>query len=47
MNANGEMKMNKIYAFDATAKMASLAAAIVLFAPIALAALAQAAKIVA
>lgn len=39
--------MTKIYAFSTAAKLASLAAAFVLFAPIALAALAQAAKIVA
>ena len=39
--------MTKMYAFNAAAKMASLAAAFVLFAPIAIAALAQASKIVA
>ncbi len=39
--------MTKIYAFNTAAKLASLTAAFVLFAPIALAALAQAAKIVA
>lgn len=39
--------MTKIYAFSATAKIAAIAAAFVLFAPVAIATLMQAAQIVA